>query len=138
MKAVVLYATMTGHSRKIARSIAEKLDLAVFDLQTQPKLPPCDWLILVSGIYGGESKAELLDYIRQLPPEQAGKVLLVTSSTRKMAQGGLHDALSASGHTLAGEYLCKGSFLFMAWGHPNAGEIEGAVQFVKGKLDGAV
>lgn len=135
MDAQILFATMTGHSRKLAKAIAGETGLPLFDLKEKPTLPPCDLLFVISGIYGGASKPELLRFAAELPPEKAGRVALITSSTTRAAPADLIEALEKAGHTVDKDgFLCRGSFLFLAWGHPDKGEIRGAVEFVKEKL----
>jgi len=132
MKTQVLYATMTGHSKKIAHAIAERLDIQAYDLKENPILPECDLLFIVSGIYGGDSKPELISFAKSLSSTQVKKVALITSSTRNSAQGSLRQALRDTGIQVATEeYLCQGGFLFKAMGHPNKDEIEGAVTFAQ-------
>lgn len=57
MDAQILYATMTGHSRKIAKAIAKETGLPLFDLKEKPVLPPCGLLLVISGIYGRGEQA---------------------------------------------------------------------------------
>lgn len=135
MNAVILYDTMTGHSRRLARRLAERTGLLVCDRKKQPELPQCDILFLISGIYGGESKAELLEFARNLPVARVGRVVLLTSSARQVAQGSLRKTLEAAGHTVdPEEFLCKGGFLFLAIGHPNRADLDDAARFVEARL----
>ena len=135
MNAQILYATLTGHSRKLAKAIAQKTGLTAHDLAAQPHIPDCDLLFIVSGIYGGESKPELLTYAQQIKAKQ---VVLITSSTRGAAQGGLRAALTKAGLTVdAREYQCKGSFLFAAMGRPNRAELNEAADFAAKVLNSA-
>ncbi|PKM55009.1 MAG: hypothetical protein CVV00_05840 [Firmicutes bacterium HGW-Firmicutes-5] len=132
MKTQVLYASMTGHSKKIAHAIAERLSTQAYDLKDNPTLPECDLLFIVSGIYGGDSKPELISFVKNLSPSQVKKTALITSSTRNSAQGSLRQTLVDTGINVEPEeYLCQGGFLFKAMGHPNKDEIEGAVVFAQ-------
>ncbi|MEG0752691.1 MAG: flavodoxin domain-containing protein [Angelakisella sp.] len=132
MTTQLLYASMSGHSKKIAQAIAEKTGVPMHNLKTQPTIPPCDTLFIVSGIYGGESSPELLEYAKKMPENQAKHIVLITSSTRGTAQGTLRKTLTEAGHRVeTQEYLCTGGFLFMAFGHPNRSEIDGAVSFAE-------
>lgn len=135
VEAQVLYATMSGHSRKIAQAIAKETGLPIYDLKETTKLHPSKLLFLVSGIYGGKSKEELLSFLKTLSSQEVEKVVLLTSSTRGTASGGLRKTLEEAGISVAQEeYLCRGGFLFLAMGHPNQDEIQGAVDFVKKQL----
>ena len=132
MKTQVLYATMTGHSKKIAHAIAEQLGIQAYDLKDNPTITECDLLFIVSGIYSGDSKPELISFAKSLSPEQVKKVALITSSTRNSAQGSLRKTLTDNGIQVeTEEYLCQGGFLFKAMGHPNKDEVKGAVAFAE-------
>ena len=73
--------------------------------------------------------------MKSLPPDRVGRVILLTSSTRKAAQGSLRATLETAGHTVdPEEFLCKGGFLFLAIGHPNRADLDEAARFVRGKL----
>lgn len=131
MNTQILYATMTGHSKKIAKAIASKTGAPIHDLKTKPSIPACDILYIVSGIYGGESKPELLEFVKKLSSKDIKRVVLITSSTRNVQQGSLRKALMEAGiNVVSEEYQCQGGFLFKAMGHPNKSEIDGAVDFV--------
>jgi flavodoxin len=132
MNAQIIYATMTGHSRKIAQAIANKTGMPIYDINKEPKIQPCDLLFIVGGIYGGEYKAELLEFAKNLPVQNVKRIALLTSSTRNSAQGSLRRVLNEAGHTVEEkEFLCKGSFLFKSFRHPNQSEIDDAVKFVE-------
>jgi len=132
MNTQILYASMSGHSKKIAKAIADKTGAPLYNLKTQPTIPPCDTLFIVSGIYGGESSPELLEYAKKMPANQAERIVLITSSTRGTAQGTLRKTLTEAGHRVeTQEYLCTGGFLLMAFGHPNRSEIDNAVSFAE-------
>ncbi len=132
MNAQILYATMSGHSKKIAEAIAKNTGIPAYNLKGKPQIPPCDMLFIVSGIYSGEVKPELLAFAKGLTVAQVKKVALITSSTRGSAQGSLRKTLIESGvEVMEEEYVCKGSFLFVGLSHPNRSEIDGAITFVK-------
>lgn len=135
MNVQILYATMSGHSRKIAQAIEAQIGSQAHDLKQNPQIPSCDLLFIVSGIYGGESDANLLEYIKKLSSEQIKKVALLTSSTKGSAQGTLRKTLTEAGMNVAPEeFCCKGSFLFKEMGHPNKAEIAEALAFVQKQI----
>lgn len=132
MKTELIYASMTGHSKKIATAIAKKLGINAHNINKNPHIQDCDLLYIVSGIYGGECKPELLKFVQELNPEQVKKVALITSSTKVVPQKMIREVLTSKGiHVLDEEYLCQGGFLFMAFSHPNKDEIHGAVTFAE-------
>ncbi len=137
MNAQILYATMSGHSKKIAEAIAKSMEIPIHNLKDNPQIPACDLLIIVGGIYAGQYKNELLEFVKKLSPSEIKKAALVTSSMRCSTQGSLRTTLCEAGIAVEDEeYLCKGSFLFIGLGHPNKSEIEGAVAFAKKMLEG--
>ncbi len=105
MKTEIIYATMTGHSKKIASAVAKLYGITAHNIKENPQISNCDLLYIVSGIYGGDCSPELLKFCKNLSSTQVKKVALITSST--------------------------GGFLFMAISHPNKDEINGAVTFAK-------
>ena len=42
MKNVIIYASMTGHSKKIAQAISEKLGIEAFNIKDNPKIEGYD------------------------------------------------------------------------------------------------
>lgn len=136
MKAQVIYATVTGHSKKIAQAIANKTGLPVSDIKNNPQISSCDLLFIISGIYGAENKSELLEYVKKLQPQNIKQVVLITSSTRNTPQGSLRQVLTGLGHTVEDEeFHCEGSFLLKSFGHPNRSEIDNAVRFVENRIE---
>ncbi len=132
MKAQILYASMSGHSKKIAEAIAQSTGITAYNIKDNPQIMPCDLLFIVSGIYAGEVKPELLDFVKGLTKAQVKKVALITSSTRGNSQGSLRATLVKAGiEVIKEEYLCKGSFFLVGLGHPNRSEIEGAVAYAR-------
>lgn len=136
MKTDIVYASMTGHSKKIALAVAKKIGVTARNIKENPKIADCELLFIVSGIYGGDCSPELLKFIQSLSSEQIKKVALITSSTKVVPQKTIRDALISKGiEVLKEEYLCKGGFLFMAFSHPNKDEINGAVKFAEKLLN---
>lgn len=132
MKIDIIYASMTGHSKKIASAIARNLGISSHNVKENPRIMDCDLLYIVSGIYGGDCSPQLLKFIQSLSPEQVKKVALITSSTKIVPQKTIRNALVSNGiEVLKEEYLCQGGFLFMAFSHPNKDEINGAVRFAE-------
>lgn len=133
MKKAVVYASMTGHSKKIANAIGKELGIEPQNVKVNPTLGKVEVLFIVGGIYGNESMPEMINFVNQLGKEQVKKVVLITSRTGKTAtQAGLRKVLEGKGIFVESEeYLCRGNFLFIGLGHPNRKEIEDAVKFAK-------
>ena len=125
----ILYATMTGHSRKIAKAIGEALDVQALNVGARPAFADVDLLFIVGGIYGGRSLPALLNYVKALDKDSVRRAVLVTSSARKQKQDDLRKLLHEKGIEVLDEFTCPGSFLFLSFGHPNKEDIEQAVDF---------
>ncbi len=131
----VIYATKTGHSRKIAMAIAGELNCSAQNITENPNLSQVDVLFLVGGIYGNQSLPELLKYVEGLTPQNVKKVVLITSSCSKTGkQTEVRKVLERKGILVdEEEFTCQGSFLVFGMGHPNKKEIGQAVDFASGK-----
>ncbi len=129
-KASVIYATKTGHSKKIAKTVAAALGVSAQNVRSKPQLTDTELLFIVGGIYAGESSPELLDCVSALSPQQAKRAALITScTTGTQGQKSVRARLEQNGIPVADEHLCYGSFLFMRVGHPNKSEQQGAAAF---------
>lgn len=126
----VVYATMTGHSKKIARAVASAVKVEpqnIIDIKNEIE---CDILYIVSGIYSGEAKPELLSFVENLN-DKVKQVVLITSSMKLVRQDKIRSILESKGIVILEEYCCKGGFLFFSFTHPNKKDIDDVVKFVK-------
>ncbi|MFA5657757.1 MAG: flavodoxin domain-containing protein [Oscillospiraceae bacterium] len=127
----VVYATMTGHSRKLANSIADALSVSAENVKNKPEIINTDILFIVSGIYGGVVLPELLNFVECLSSEEVKRACLVLSSCGgDFSKANVKDALQKKGiEVIEEEYKCVGGFLVVKIGHPNKKEISTAVEF---------
>ena len=133
IKIAVVYRSMTGHSKKIARAIAGELGVEVQDVKGKPSFKDVDLMFVVGGVYSGESLPEMLEFVRTLDSAAVKKVALVTSSASdKVGQDEVRAVLKSNDIKIANqEYRCRGNFLVYKMGHPNKKEIADAVEFAK-------
>ena len=133
MESIIIYSSMTGHSKKIANQMADSLNLKAYNIKEEkPEISECDLLFIVSGIYGGKWATELLEFSKSINNKKVKRVVLITSSMRKAPQKELRLALTFNNINVdKEEYLCEGGFLFFKISHPNKNEIDGAVTFAK-------
>lgn len=73
MKAGIIYATKTKHSKKLADAIGAALNIKPENIASQPQFADMDQLIIVAGIYGGESMPELIEYVKNSTPPQPNR-----------------------------------------------------------------
>ena len=128
---VVMYCSKTGHSKKLARAMADVLGVKARRVAEGLPAGPVDRLFLVGGIYGGHSAPAMLELARSLTPDRVGRVILATSCTTGITrQDEVRAALRERGVTVEEqEYLCRGAFLFFLLGHPNREECRAAADF---------
>ena len=133
MNCKVLYMTKTGHSRKIAREIASALGIEAADAKNSVDLSGTDLLVVVGGIYGGRSNPDLVNYIGHLERKAVPQAVLVTScASKKFFQKEVRAALVERGiEVFPEEFVCRGNFLFMGWGHPDKNDFSDATTFAK-------
>ncbi len=125
----ILYATLTGHSQKIAGAIGEALNIEVVNASARPVFADVDLLFIVGGIYAGGSLPALLKFVKTLTQDSVKKVALVTSAARGQKQDQIRRILQEKGIEVLDEFACPGSFLFLSKGHPNEQDIQHAVDF---------
>jgi len=132
IKAGIIYATRTKHSQKLAQAIGLALNIEPENIASQPQIADMDLLIIVGGIYGGESMQELIEYVRKLDSSAAKSVALVTNcASGRQKQLTVRSILEGNGIDVIDEFVCKGAILFVAARHPNAMDLANATNFVK-------
>lgn len=133
----LIYATKTGHSKKIANAIAAELGIEFNNVTDHPTPKDVDLLYIVGGIYGGKSLPEMIDFINSLDSTQIKKAVLITSCvSKKMGQTEVRKILREKGiPVLLEEFICQGNFLLFGMGHPNQADIDDAVLFATTAAD---
>jgi len=130
MKTAVIYATKTNHSKKIATAVASAFHVEAKNITNNPEFLDEELLFIVSGIYGGVSMPELIEYIKKLKAPFPKKAAIITSCTSgKQKQELLRSALEEKGMKVIDEFVCKGSFLFFSMKHPNDKDLQDAIEF---------
>lgn len=128
----IVYATKTNHSKKLAQAIGKELGVKVENIMDHPALKGVDLLLIVGGIYGGESLPEMLAFARELDASEIKRAALITSCvSKRQPQESVRKLLEGKGIAVIDEMLCQGSFLFFGFGHPNKADIEQAIRFAK-------
>lgn len=137
MNISVVYATMTGHSKKIAMQIAKSLNIQAINAKENPKLQNVELLLIVGGIYGGQSNGDLTAFTDKLDGANVKNAMIITSSmSEKTRQEGLTKALQDRGINVIDEISCKGSFLFFfGFSHPNKSDLEQIIEKVNAIIE---
>ncbi|NLD60027.1 MAG: hypothetical protein GX647_10275 [Clostridiales bacterium] len=125
----IVFATRTGHSKKLAEAIGRALNIRAESVASKPDIKDVDLLFIVGGIYGGNSMPELLSLVDRLGGG-VGSVALVTScASKKQRQEAVRKRLEQKGIPVVDEMVCRGSFLFLGIGHPNDADLAEAERF---------
>ena len=130
MKTAVIYATKTKHSKKLAEAIGSALHVEAQNINQNPSVKDAELLLVVSGIYGGVSMPELLEYIKKIEaplPRYAALVTSCASGSQRLTA--VRAILEQKGVKVLDEFVCKGSFLFVSAGHPNADDVKEVTDF---------
>lgn len=137
MNIEIIYASMTGHTRRVAEAMAEELGVEAKDVKDSPKFDYADIVFLGSGIYASKPDKELCTYARRINEEKAGRVVLFyTSMTGIATAGDLRDILEQNGLKPEDhEFSCKGKFLFFSRKHPDQDDIAQARGFARATLE---
>lgn len=132
----VIYYTKTGHSRKIAQSIASVLHTQAEDIRANPALNDVDLLFIVGGIYGGVSDPAMIAYINTIDASTVRKAALLTSCAGKtQKQDQIRSILTRKQiKVVPDEFLCQGGFLFFGFKHPDQEDLNKAVAFAENVL----
>ena len=132
IKTGIVYATKTKHSKKLAEAIGSALNIEAENIASHPNLKDVDLLIIIGGIYGGESTPELIEYVRDLNPSVIKSVALVTScGSGRQKQITVRKILEDNGIGVIDEFVCKGAILFVSLRHPNDHDLMAAVDFAE-------
>ncbi len=137
MKNIILYRSMSGHSKKIATKMGLELGLEVFDIKNKPQIKDVDLAFIIGGIYSGKSLPDALEYFKNLNESNIKRAILITTSvTKKNNQDEIRDILTSNNvFVYEEEYHAFGNFLFIKLTHPNKQEIADAIIFSKKYLN---
>lgn len=133
MKNAVIYYSKLGHSKKIAQAIANELGVKAQDIRENPEIKDVDQLYIVSGIYGGVSAPQLLEFLKTLDGQKIKRAYLLTSSGGKTTRAAeVRTVLTELGIPVAEEeFTCQGAIFLFGMGHPNKADIQNAIHFVQ-------
>jgi flavodoxin len=143
MKPIVLYATKSGNTKKVADAIASELNCETFRI-TQTSMPKInlnyyDVIFIGSGISFGNPNEDLVRFLQavELKEQKRFTVFLTwggAGQTDKQALNRLQTLLESKGQTLvADSFKCFGGrqFTFAKRGHPNGDDLRASSEWAK-------
>jgi len=133
MNTVIIYASKTGHTKKIAEAMAKELGVVAQNITNKPTLTDVDILFIGSGIYASKVSPEMEAYIGSIDSTQVKKaVLFITSLSGLNQSTNIRDALVHKGIEVEKEeFICKGKFLLFSRKHPDEEDVSNAAKFAK-------
>jgi flavodoxin len=136
----VIYVSKFGNTKKLANAIAKGAGVKAQSAATVPDLTRADILFIGGSIYGGRISGVLRKFLQNLDQKQAAKaVVFGTSASGKSIRDEVTAILEPKGIPVAAEsFHCKGSFLCVNLGRPNAGDLAQAEDFAKRTCKGSL
>jgi flavodoxin len=147
LKPIILYASKSGNTQKIADSMANEIGCKTIRISntgiaSASELEEYDLIFLGTGLFAGTPNEDLIKYLTNLSlknPKQF--VLFITwggaPRTDKMALARLTTILEGKGQKVHPEHFaCYGGWkgILMKRGHPKPDEIAAAAQWAKNIL----
>ena len=143
MKTAIIYLSMHhGNTKKLIDAIADGNDITLIDVseKNEAALDEFDMLGIASGIAYGKYYPQIIKFIEKNLPENKKVFFIHTAGDPRENQNKAVLAIaSARGCECLGTYFCKGFDTYgpfkliggIAKGHPDDGEISGAVDFFR-------
>lgn len=144
--AILYYSTHHGNTKKLLDAIVEKHNVTLVDI-TQPipvSLEEYDLIGFASGIYFSKFQKMLLQFAEQNLPLKKKVFFLYTCGAKKKGYtAAIRKAVLGRDAEILGEYDCLGFDTYgpfkliggIAKGHPDQGDLEGAVKFYESILN---
>ena len=131
MNIAVRYYTRSGNTEKLAKAIANALDVQAESIEKK-LTEKADVLFLGCSYYAFDVDEEVKKYIVE-NKESIGKIICFgTSAMMKSVHKPMKTAADAAGVTLsAEEFHCRGAFGLLNKGRPNAKDLQKAAEFAK-------
>lgn len=127
----VVYASRGGNTKKIAEAIARGAGAPAQSADTAKLTGKVDVLFVGGGIYAGKIDGSLREFLKNLQPGGARKVVAFSSAAGKAhALAEIRSILEPKGIKVSDEdFHCKGAFLFVNKGHPDDADLRAAEAF---------
>lgn len=139
MKCRIIYHSVTGNTRKIAREIAAELGCPAEEASHASSPVEADLLYIGGACYGGKLDPKLAACIESLETHLVGRAVLFTTGFPKTSAVKLmQDLLNSRGIPVHEESLkVRGRFLLFNWSRPNAQDKQDARNFARRSLSEA-
>jgi flavodoxin len=142
MNVLVLYASLTGNTRKLAAAMAGELDVSPQRIAEAPEVEEGDLLLLGSGVYWNRPAQAVRRYLENLRSLKGVRVALFGTYGGAPHQiDAMAKIVQRKGGEILGRFSCRGRDWFVlgmvARGHPNAAELSAAAAFAHNMVERA-
>jgi flavodoxin len=136
----VIYVSKCGNTKKLANAIAKGAGVKAQSAVGAANWAQADILFIGGSIYCGRTSGVLRKFLQNLDQKQAAKVVVFgTSASGKSIRAEVASILEPKGIPVAAEsFHCKGSFLCVNLGRPNADDLVQAEDFAKRTCKGGL
>ncbi len=138
MQALIVYASLTGNTRRVARALAEELSCPAVDVRKRGdlELASVELLLVGDGVYGGRPSRAMARFLQALPRLEGLRAAVFGTYGAKPSQlPRLVELLRARGAQVVGEFACPGRDWFalglLRRGRPNARDLARARAFAR-------
>jgi len=143
MRALVLYASLTGNTRKVAQAIAEELGVSAVDVRKEgiPDFANVGLLLVGDGVYVGLPSRAMARTLKGLPPLSGVKAAVFgTYGSWPWQLRRLERLLGRKGVEIVGRFACPDQDLFfygmLRHGRPNEDDLAAARDFARQVAEG--
>ena len=128
----VVFFSRSGNTKKLAKAIAEELNVKARHIVSVKALPEVVDIFLGSGLYFLRPSKLIRDFI-QNNDFQGRKIALFGTSAAGIGieTMGMERLLKRKGAIITGKYYCKGQFFFIRKGRPADKDLEKAREFAR-------
>lgn len=132
----VIYHSSTGNTEKLARVIADTLNVQAEPLGEEPVAfsAPVDMLFIGDGMYFGKPSKRIRSFIQQLDPKMVKRAaVFATYGGQAKIGSDIKELLQSKGIAFAAEpFTCKGqSWLLINRNHPDESDFNKARKYAK-------
>ncbi|MDF2878151.1 MAG: flavodoxin [Clostridia bacterium] len=124
MKIEVRYYTKTGHTKKLAESIAKQAGVLAKPI-SEPVAGEIDILFLGEGLYNFGIDPLMKEFIQNLKTKNIKRVVIFSTAAFGNAYGAMKQELEAKGLTVSSQaFNCRGNLGILHKGRPNEKDLQ--------------
>ena len=132
MKIAVIYSSITGNTKKIAKAIAQEIRADLFPVKSPPKLQDYDLIFLGSGTYGNRPHQSLISFIKKTNLSGKKVAGFMTYASNRKGLDFLEALLLDKKAKIIGLWGTTSRIIFiLKRSHPDKSELSSALIFAK-------